>query len=93
MIQCSISLFKQISLIDLTKVNKQERERVNQEITPETIGDLRDQVDEEKPSKIQSHRLDFLYLIIIIFYFSVAEKQPARQTKLGEKMLSHAEVL
>ena len=89
----------------LIKVNNQEREKSTKktleapETTSETVGDLRDQFDEEKPSKIQSHRLDFLYLIIIIFYFSVAGKKPPRQTKtnsvtkLGEEMLTEAKVL
>ena len=55
----------------LIKVNNQHGKESTKK-TQETIGDLRDQFDEENTSKIQSHRLDYLDLIIIIFYCSVA---------------------
>ena len=77
------------------------------EVTFEAVGDLGDQVDEEKPSKIPSthhtQRLENFKLNLIIFYFSVAEKQPARQSEtnsvakieeeIQKRMLKSAEVL
>ena len=73
LIQCSKLLSKQIFLIELIKVNNQHG-RESTKKTPKTVGDLRDQIDEENTSKIQSHRLDIFNLMIITFYCSVAEK-------------------
>ena len=63
-------------LIILNKVNIQEREESTKktleepEATSEAVGDLRDQFDEEKTSKIPSHiqRLDIFDLINHILF-------------------------